>query len=66
MIKNYTLQSPLLFFVILVISAIMSRSAGTLIGHIDFTTYYSTEASEWVSEFRHGEWENPDARTPTR
>ena len=63
--KKLIYQSPLLIFVILVITAAMLGAQGLLIGHIDFTTYYSTEASEWVSEFRHGEWENPDARTPT-
>ena len=63
--KEVIYQAPVLFFVILLTSTFVLGAQGLLIGHIDFTTYYSTEASEWVSEFRHGEWENPDARTPT-
>ena len=63
--KKEIYQGPLLFFALLFASTIGLGAQGLLIGHIDFTTYYSTELNEWISEFRHGEWENPDARTPT-
>lgn len=63
--KKEIYQGPLSFFAILLASTIDAGAQGLLIGHIDFTTYYSTESNEWISEFRHGEWENPDARTPT-
>ena len=63
--KKVIYQWPMLFFALLITSMIGLGAQGLLIGHIDFTTYYSEEASEWVSEFRHGEWEDPDARTPT-
>ena len=58
-------RGPLVFFALLIASVIGLGAQGLLIGHIDFTTYYSTETNEWISEFRHGEWDNPDARTPT-
>ncbi len=64
MIKEFYL-GPLLFNALLVVSTISLGAQGVLIGHIDFTTYYSTEVNEWISEFRHGEWENPNSRTPT-
>ena len=64
MIKEIYL-GPLLFIALLVVSTISLGAQGVLIGHIDFTTYYSTEVNEWISEFRHGEWENPNSRTPT-
>ncbi len=63
--KKEIYQGPLLFFTLLVASTISLGAQGVLIGHIDFTTYYSTETNEWISEFRHGEWDNPEARTPT-
>ena len=58
-------RGPLVFFALLIASVIGLGAQGLLIGHIDFTTYYSTETNEWISEFRHGEFDNPDARTPT-
>ena len=58
-------RGSLVFFALLIASVIGLGAQGLLIGHIDFTTYYSTETNEWISEFRHGEFDNPDARTPT-
>ena len=58
-------RGSLVFFALLIASVIGLGAKGLLIGHIDFTTYYSTETNEWISEFRHGEFDNPDARTPT-
>ena len=63
--KKEIYQGALLFFALLVASTTSLGAQGVLIGHIDFTTYYSTETNEWISEFRHGDWDNPEARTPT-
>ena len=63
MIKSY--RGLVIFFALLIVFVVGVRAQGLLIGHIDFTTYYSTETNEWISEFRHGEFDNPDARTPT-
>lgn len=53
-----------LFFIIFTITPCSIKAQGLLIGHIDFTSYYSVETNEWISEFRHGEWDNPAAQTP--
>ena len=55
-------RSPLIFFVLLVASALGLGAQGLLIGHIDFTTYYSGATGEWISEYRYGEWDNPNAQ----
>ena len=47
--KKEICQGPLLFFALLFASTIGLGAQGVLIGHIDFTTYYSTAANEWVS-----------------
>lgn len=62
---NFFLNRDLVvFFVLLIACTIGLGAQGLLIGHIDITFSYSSEAEEWSAEFRHGEWDNPDAQTP--
>jgi hypothetical protein len=57
-------RGSLVFFALLIASVIGLGAQGLLIGHIDITFSYSSEAEEWSAEFRHGEWDNPNAQTP--
>ena len=62
MIKSF--RDPVIFFVLLIVSVIGLGAQGLLIGHTDITFSYSIGSNEWSAEFRHGEWDNPDAQTP--
>ncbi len=57
-------RGALAFFALLIVSAIGLGAQGLLIGHIDITFSYTTGSNEWSAEFRHGEWDNPNAQTP--
>ena len=62
---NFFLNRRLVvFFVLLIACAVGLGAQGLLIGHIDITFSYFSEAEEWSAEFRHGEWDNPNAQTP--
>ena len=56
-------RGSLVFFALLIASVIGLGAQGLLIGHIDITFSYISGSNEWSAEFRHGEWDNPDAQT---
>ena len=62
--KKEIYQGLVVFFVLLIACATGLGAQGLLIGHIDISFSYSSEAEEWSAEFRHGEWDNPNAQTP--
>ena len=57
-------RGSLVFFALLIASVIGLGAQGLLIGHIDITFSYTSGSNEWSAEFRHGEWDNPNAQTP--